>query len=29
MGPADTLSRKDEVDMDDDNQEITLIEGSD
>ena len=29
MGPADTLSRKDEVDTDDDNQEITLIKGGD
>ena len=27
MGLADALSRKDEVDMDDDNWEITLLKG--
>ena len=29
MGPADALSRKDEVNTDDDNQEITLLKGGD
>ena len=29
MGPADALSRKDEVDMDDNNWEITLLKGGD
>ena len=29
MGPADALSRKDEVDTDDDNREITLLQGDD
>ena len=29
MGPMDALSRKDEVDTDDDNREITLLKGSD
>ena len=27
MGPANTLSQKDEVDTDDDNREITLLKG--
>ena len=27
MGPADTLSQKDKVDISDDNQEITLLKG--
>ena len=29
MGPADALSRKDEVETSDDNQEITLLKGKD
>ena len=29
MGPADTLSQKDEVDTGDDNREITLLHGKD
>ena len=29
MGLADALSRKDKVDMDDDNREITLLKGND
>ena len=29
MGPADTLSHKDKVNMDDDNREITLLKGGD
>ena len=29
MGPADTLSRKNAVDTDDDNQEITLLKNKD
>ena len=29
MGPADTLSRKDEIKTCDDNQEITLLKGKD
>ena len=29
MGPADALSRKDEVKTSDDNQEITLLKGGD
>ena len=29
MGPADVLSRKDEVDTDDDNWEVTLLKGND
>ena len=29
MGPADALSRKDEVETSDDNQEITLLKGND
>ena len=29
MGPADTLSRKDEVETSNDNQEITLLKGKD
>ena len=29
MGPADALSRKDEVEMSDDNREITLLKGKD
>ena len=29
MGPADALSRKDEIETSDDNQEITLLKGRD
>ena len=29
MGPANTLSQKDKVDMDNDNREITLLKGND
>ena len=29
MGPADALSRKDEIETSDDNQEITLLKGKD
>ena len=29
MGPANALSQKDEVEMSDDNQEITLLKGKD
>ena len=29
MGPTDTLSQKDDVDMDDDNREITLLKNRD
>ena len=29
MGPADVLSWKDKIDMNDDNREITLLKGGD